>query len=107
MEATSAEVEVKKLLMAERKLLVARYLERLNEARYNLRIRIKKIEHLMRIQDFYVSSGLSEFTTLTWTSFKTPSRKIAIVLAHFNFCCKLATPDFERDTQEEDKSKYK
>ena len=47
MEATSAEVEVKKLL-------VARYLERLNEARYNLRIRVKKIEHLMRTQDIYV-----------------------------------------------------
>ena len=55
MEATSAEVEVKKLL-------VAQHLERLNEARSNLRIRVKKIEHLMRTQDFYVSSGLSEFT---------------------------------------------
>ena len=82
--------------MEVKKLLVARYLERLNEARYNLRIRGKKIEHLMRTQDFYVSSGLSEFT-LTWTSFKTPSRKIAIVLAHFKICCKLATLEVEGD----------
>ena len=99
MEATSDEVEVKKLL-------VAQHLERLNEARSNLRIRVKKIEHLMRTQDFYVSSGLPEFTTLTWTSFKTPSRKIAIVLAHFNFCCKLATPEVEEDRQEKNTSKY-
>ena len=55
MEATSDEVEVKNLL-------VARYLERLNEARQNLKIRVQKIEHLVKTQDVYVSKGLSGFT---------------------------------------------
>ena len=87
MEATSDEVEAKKLLEDR---IVARYLQRLNEARGNLKIRVQKIEHLVKTQDVYVSKGLSEFT-VTWTSFKTQSSKSAIALTHVKLCCKLAT----------------